>query len=112
MSQEILKVQELQIVDKDGNARMVLSTGGEGFPSIQFLNPDSSLPVCTLEVDSKGTHLKFSHPNSANSYFFLNNEGSSGLVMIDGKGQRRYQIIVSEDEEVKILNSDRRQDPY
>lgn len=95
MSKKILKAEELHITDASGVSRLIISIEN-GFPSIKLQNPNPDFPSAVLELDSKGTHIKFSHPKGNSSYFFLNNEGGSGLVMINEKGERTYEKIVDD----------------
>lgn len=95
MSKKIIKAEELHITDAEGNSRLIIFIEN-GFPSIKLQNPNPEFPSAVLELDSKGTHIKFTHPKGNSSYFFLNNEGSSGLVMINEKGERSYENIVND----------------
>jgi hypothetical protein len=111
--------QEIQIVDGNGNVRILLSAKSgvpifqladankktnalisldeEGRPSIRLNNPEASGPSAIIEIDNNGTHVKFDHPGGASSYLFLNNAGGSGVVFIDAKGVRRLDALVHPD---------------
>nr|WP_174506708.1 hypothetical protein [Acinetobacter sp. Marseille-Q1620] len=121
---EKLKLRELEIVDENDQPRIRLSVDNgrpaiqllqengaiaghieidkSGYPNIQLLStPDKTLSL-RLEVDSKGMHLKFDHQNGASNYLFLNNAGTSGLVMIDSQSRRRFAATVTAQGEVNI----------
>jgi hypothetical protein len=111
--------EELQIRDKDGNVRILLSAklgvpaiqlmdsnnksnalitlDDAGRPSIKLSNPEENGPSAIIEMDHNGTHVKFDHPRGASSYLFLNNAGGSGVVFIDAKGVRRLDALVHPD---------------
>jgi hypothetical protein len=117
--------QELQIVDPQGQPRIVLSakTGapsldllradGEtsarvaldpaGRPSVKLSNPDPKGPMAAIEIDDKGAHVKFDRPGGASSYLFLNNAGVSGLVLVDPQGVRRLNVVLGADGDVSIV---------
>ncbi len=38
--------------------------------------------------------MKFDRPGGGSSYLFLNDQGTSGIVLLDGTGKRRYSILV------------------
>lgn len=121
---QLIKTQEIHLVDEKGQTRMVLSTAKgipsfqlldpsgninldlkldeQGFPAIVLNNPNQQYPSTKLEVDAKGTHLKFDHANGASNYLFLNNEGTSGLVMLDRNSERRFNILVDENGELTL----------
>lgn len=111
--------QEIRIVDAQGRPRIVLSAG-DGSPSIRLLGPDGApraevtldaafypavklsapdpaAPAAALEVDAKGAHVKFDRPGGGSSYLFLNDGGSSGVVLIDRAGKRRLDALVAAD---------------
>jgi hypothetical protein len=116
--------QEIRIVDAQGHLRMLLSAAGgtpvirvsradgstaieatldaSGHPSVTLTNPDPAGPVAALEVDDKGAHVKLDRPGKASSYLFLNNAGTSGLVLVDPRGVRRYEAIVDPDGQLHI----------
>jgi hypothetical protein len=114
-TQERLVTRELTIVDEHGRPRLILGAADHpsikllgddgapraevrldtaGRPSIAFTNPDGAGPTASLEIDDKGTHVKFDRPGGASSYVFLNNAGASGLVLIDGHGVRRLSVML------------------
>lgn len=108
--------QELQVVDDQGRARLVLSAkSGEpsivlmrpngqpgaqvaldaaGRPSVKLANPDLAAPSAAIEIDDKGAHVKFDRPGGASSYLFLNNAGGSGVVLIGPDGKRKLDVLV------------------
>lgn len=116
--------QEIQIVDDQGHLRLLLSAksgspviellkvNGQsnvvvtldavGRPSIKLSNPDAGGPSAALEVDDKGAHVKFDRPGGASSYLFLNNAGGSGVVLLDAKGVRRLDALITADGTAKI----------
>ena len=50
--------------------------------------------------------MKFDRPGGASSYLFLNNAGTSGVVLIDGKGVRRASVLVGADGKVTVEGPD------
>ena len=107
---------EIRLVDSSGKTRLLLTTQS-GAPTIQLLRPDGAVglaasldeagrgsvsihnsdpsgPSVALEVDDKGSHVKFDRPGKASAYVFLNNSGQSGLVFLDATGKRRFNIQV------------------
>ncbi len=122
-----IQTEEIQIVDAKGDPRITLSakdgtpvitlTGPEkgamiasvspqGFPSVVLQNPASKGPGAALELDDKGAHVKFDCPGGGLSYLFLNNGGGSGVVLIDTKGKRRVEVLVSADGTATITRYD------
>ncbi len=111
--------QEIEIVDGQGHARLTLSAksgvpllkflqpngtasievmlDAGGLPSVKLENPAPKGPTATLEIDDKGAHLKLDRPGGASGYLFLNNAGGSGIVLLDAKGERRLDALVSPD---------------
>ncbi|MBJ9985602.1 hypothetical protein IAE19_09125 [Acinetobacter sp. S40] len=114
---QTLKLRELAIVDENDQTRIQLTVksnvpsieflnergevsiqiilGEEGYPSIQLLPISDQLLNVKLEMDSKGAHLKFDHEQGSSCYVFLNNVGTSGMVMLDAKKQRRFTASVT-----------------
>lgn len=110
---------EITIVDREGRPRITMSatTGSpsvrllqaNGAPGVEVLldatghsavklaNPDPDGPTAVLEVDDKGTHVRFARPGGASGYLFLSNAGASGVVLIDANGVRRVDILVGPD---------------
>lgn len=120
--------QELRIIDPEGNDRIVMSAAG-GAPQIKMMRPDghdglaitldgagrasislanplATGPKAALEVDDKGAHVKFDREGGASSYLFLNNEGASGVVLIDSQGVRRLNITLDAAGTVAITRFD------
>lgn len=116
-----LVTDEIRLVDGSGRTRLLLSTRS-GLPVIQLLRADGSLglsatldasgrgsvriqgsdpsgPSASLEVDDKGSHVKFDRSGGASSYLFLNNAGESGVVLLDLNGKRRLNLLVQADGE-------------
>lgn len=115
---------EVQIVDPAGTPRIVLSAAkgapsivlighdakpiavialdASDRPSIRLTNPVPSAPSASLEIDAKGAHVKFDRGGGASSYLFLNNAGSSGMVLIDAQGVRRASVVVAPTGKVTI----------
>ena len=83
----VVIANEVRLVDAAGNTRLLLTTRS-GTPSLQFLsgngtvgmtadldqegrgafriqNPEAQCPGASIEVDAKGTHVKFDKPNGA-----------------------------------------------
>lgn len=116
--------QEVRIVDAEGRPRIILSAkdgrptimllrddksagatvslDGEDRPSIRLANPDAGGPDASVEIDDKGAHVKFDKPGGASAYLFLNNVGTSGVVLIDGKGARRASAVLSGDGDLNL----------
>jgi hypothetical protein len=84
----------IQLLEANGAPRAVVSLDAVGRPAVKLTNPDAGGPTAALEVDDKGTHVRFDRPGGASSYVFLNNEGVSGIVLIDAKGVRRLSAMV------------------
>lgn len=125
---DVVQLKELQIVDENGVPRILLSTQNgtpsiqmlhrdgtatlhlevnpQGLPSVQLYNLDKNLPVAKLEIDDKGTHLKFDHGNGSSCYLFLNNLSRSGLVLIDHQKKRRFNAVITENGEVNLQRFD------
>ncbi|WP_139810097.1 hypothetical protein [Sphingomonas azotifigens] len=115
---------EVRIVDPAGTPRIVLSAANgapsivligrdakplatvaldkDDRPSIQLANPVPGAPSASLEIDDKGAHVKFDRAGGASSYLFLNNAGTSGVVLIDAKGVRRASVLVAPSGKVSV----------
>lgn len=57
-------------------------------------------------LDAADPHVKFDRPGGASSYLFLNNAGTSGVVLIDAKGHRRLQALTDADGSTRIEQLD------
>lgn len=121
--QQKLQLKELEIVDENGQPRIqllvengmpsirLLNTQGQvrtqigmtedGFPKIELSSVPDQLNV-KLEIDPKGSHIKFDHQQGASCYLFLNNAGVSGLVMTDAQQQRKFAVTINEQGELKM----------
>ena len=121
--------QEVRIVDAQGKPRILLSAkdgtpvivllrddgkpgasmklDDAGRPSVTLANPNPAWPTAALEIDDKGTHVKFDRPGGASSYLFLNNAGTSGVVLIDTAGKRRIDVMVNPDGTSRIERLDK-----
>jgi hypothetical protein len=119
-----LVAQEIQIVDRQGKLRLLLSAKSgspviemrqvngapsvevtldtAGRPAVRLSNPDVGAPTAALEVDDKGAHVTFNRPGGASSYLFLNNAGASGVALLDTKGVRRFAALVAPDGTAEI----------
>ncbi|SFK05726.1 hypothetical protein SAMN03159338_3160 [Sphingomonas sp. NFR04] len=115
---------EIRVVDAAGTPRILLSAAGDGpaivligrdtkpaaaialdsadRPSVKLANPSPGGPVAAIEIDDKGAHVKFDRAGGASSYLFLNNGGTSGVVLIDAKGVRQAAILVGADGKVTL----------
>lgn len=124
---EKLAARELTIVDAEGRPRMRLSAASKlptfemltdkgtvaleitldetNHPSIALKNPDGG-STASLAVDPKGAHVKFDRPGGASSYLFLNDEGVSGVVLLDKDGKRRYELLLNSDSSVTVRRFD------
>jgi len=87
----------IQLLDANGKVGAELSLTTDGHPLVKLSNPDATKPAAALEVDDKGAHVKFDHPDGASSYLFLNNAGGTGVVLIDTHGKRRFNAVVGAD---------------
>jgi hypothetical protein len=85
----------VRLLSSDGVARAALALGSSDQPSLKLLSPDPSQPSAALEVDDKGVHVRFDRPAGGASYVFLNNEGASGVVLIDTNGVRRLEAVLA-----------------
>ena len=122
--QQKLRLRELEIVDENDQPRIQLGVEN-GVPSIKLLNDKgevttrievsevgfakiqlnaTSEPLLNvkLELDPKGSHIKFDHQHGASCYLFLNNQGASGLVMLDAQQQRKFAATVDAQGELKV----------
>ena len=86
---------EVDLFGPDGKKRMTMTVDAAGYGAIHLINPNPSGPVASLEIDNKGTHVKFDRPGGASSYLFLNNSGGSGAVFLDPAGVRKLVLTVS-----------------
>ena len=94
------------LMDIDGKPRATMALDASNRPSVALTNPDPALPSAALAIDDKGAHVKFDHPGGASSYLFLNNQGVSGVVLIDRAGKRRLNATVAADGTPKIERLD------
>ena len=87
-------VPGISLLREDGQAAASLTVSNTGHAALNLHAVGSDHPAAVIEIDPKGTHVKFTHPSGATTYFFRNNEGVSGLVMQDTTGKRRINIMV------------------
>ena len=128
MSESSQQMQELKIVDAQGRPRIVLSAktaepgitwlredgqaaaslsiSGSGHAALSLNAVAADQPNAVLEIDDKGTHVKFTRKGGASAYLFLNNEGVSGLVLLDKQGKRRFNVLVPEEGPVQVRQID------
>jgi hypothetical protein len=92
----------VQLMQADGRVRAALSLDDGGRPSVKLVGADATSPSATLEIDDKGAHVKLDLSGGASSYLFLNNQGGSGLVLIDRTGVRRFQSTIGTDGEAEV----------
>lgn len=90
----------------DGTAGLSATLDAAGRPSLTLANPDAAAPTLAVEIDDKGAHVKLDRPGGASAYVFLNNAGTSGLVLIDPQGRRRFEAIVSADGTARVSRLD------
>lgn len=90
------------LIGGDDKPAATLALDGNGRPSIKLANPEPGAPTAALEIDDKGAHVKFDRAGGASSYLFLNNAGTSGVVLIDAKGVRRASFLVGADGRVTV----------
>lgn len=95
----------LQMLGDKGEVLFALSLDATSHPSIALMNPDGG-STASLAVDPKGAHVKFDHPDGASSYLFLNDEGVSGVVLLDKSGKRRYELLLNSDSTVTTRRFD------
>jgi hypothetical protein len=95
----------LQMLDEKGNVAMQVSLDDSSYPSIALMNPVGGSSA-SLAVDPKGAHVKFDRPGGASSYLFLNDEGVSGVVLLDKSGKRRYELLLNADSSVTTRRFD------
>ena len=97
----------VELLGKSGEVALTVTLDAAGHPAITLNNPDGG-STAALAVDPKGAHVKFDRPGGASSYLFLNDEGVSGIVLLDRTGQRRYEVLVNTDGSVttKTLQAD------
>lgn len=88
-------VPSIEFLNERGEVSIQVTLGEEGYPSIQLLPVSGQLINIKLEMDSKGAHLKFDHEQGSSCYVFLNNGGTSGMVMLDAEKQRRFTASVT-----------------
>lgn len=95
-------VASIQLLNSQGNVATRIEMDELGFSKIQLTSALEPLINVKLELDPKGSHLKFDHQNGASNYLFLNNQGTSGLVMLDAQQQRKFAATVDEQGGVKV----------
>lgn len=100
----------VKLLDESGQDRINLSINQNGYGSVRLANPNALAPVAALEIDDKGAHVKFDRPGGASSYLFLNNSGGSGVVLLDSKGTRKLDILVSPSGETDVRRYDQPSD--
>jgi hypothetical protein len=86
----------VELLGQSGEVALTIALDGAGHPAIILNNPDGG-STASLAVDPKGAHVKFDRPGGASSYLFVNDEGVSGVVLLDRTGQRRYEVLVNAD---------------
>jgi hypothetical protein len=84
----------IQLLQPDGGVGLSASLDEAGRGSVSIHNPEPSGPSVALEIDDKGSHVKFDRPGGASAYIFLKNSGQSGIVFLDATGKRRFNIQV------------------
>lgn len=121
---KVIETQEFRLVDDSGNIRARLGMNEEedvelslmtlanevklklllardGFPSITLFNATPNSEKIDISVDEKGSHVHFGGDQAQQSYMFLKNDGTSGFVLTGKDGQRKAQIIVESDGQVR-----------
>jgi hypothetical protein len=99
------KLPTLQMLKDNGDVALEISMDETNHPSIVLRNPDGG-STASLAVDPKGAHVKFDRPGGASSYLFLNDEGVSGVVLLDTSGKRRYELLLDADSSVSTRRFD------
>lgn len=92
----------IELLDQNGKVAGQIDVSVDGYPKLEFSSVADQLLNVKLELDPKGSHLKFDHQQGASSYLFLNNQGISGLVMVDVKQQRKFAATVNEQGELNF----------
>jgi hypothetical protein len=100
------QVPTVELLDSSGQKRITMIVDKRGYGSVRLSNPDSSGPVASLEIDDKGAHVKFDRTGGASSYLFLNNSAGSGVVLLDSKGSRKLDLMVSPSGETEFRRYD------
>ncbi len=100
-------VPAIHLLNQDGTDRLSISLDAGGYASIKLKNPNAGGATATLEIDDKGTHVKFDRPGGASSYLFLNNVGESGVVFLDANGERKLDLLVTSAGTTEIHRYDR-----
>ncbi len=109
---------EFKLVDASGNVRAVLGTTDEG-SALSFFNSKGKLQLkmmvdeaglsflkmynntdqenakVDISLDDKGTHLLLAGEDRQESYLFLKNDGSTGVVLKNKNGERRAQVLLT-----------------
>jgi hypothetical protein len=98
-------VPTLQMFNDKGGVALEVSLDNTSYPSIALMNPTGG-STASLAVDPKGAHVKFDRPGGASSYLFLNDEGVSGVVLLDKTGKRRYELLLNADSSVTTRSFD------
>jgi hypothetical protein len=99
------KSPTLQMLGENGSVALQVLLDESNHPAITLLNPDGGSTV-SMAVDPKGAHVKLDRPGGASSYIFLNDEGGSGVVLVDKNGKRRYELLVNPDSSVTARRLD------
>jgi hypothetical protein len=95
----------LEMLTGKGNVAIQVSLDESSYPSVALMNPIGG-SIASLAVDPKGAHVKFDRPGGASSYLFLNDEGVSGVVLVDKGGKRRYELLLNADSSVTTRRFD------
>ena len=85
---------------------MELSLDADGRGSVRLSNPSKTGPTARLEIDDKGSHVKLERPGGASSYLFLNDEGGSGVVLLDSQGRRKLAVVAPANGEAIVQRFD------
>jgi hypothetical protein len=56
------------LLREDGAVGLNLALDAVGRPAVTLSNPTASGPAASLEIDDKGTHVKFDRPGGASAY--------------------------------------------
>jgi hypothetical protein len=120
----VLAAHEFQLIDSNGNIRVLLTTSDNGVVDLTFtttkgkgllklstsddglssvnMYDDSGKEKVGIAVDDKGTHVHLAGEDKQESYLFLKNSGASGIVLTDRQGNRRLEAKVGPDAEPAI----------
>ena len=96
----------IELLPADGTIGMAISLDTDGRDSVRLNNPNANGATARLEVDVKWAQVEFDRPGGASSDLLLNDEGGSGIVLLDPKGRRKLALVASPNGEATIQRFD------